>query len=53
MAAFMNSHERPQDPRHQGDLGATTSQFHSGRFDYYGKRPDSDGQLLGERPAVK
>lgn len=53
VAAFMNSQERPQDPRHQGDLAATRSQFHRGKFDYYGTRRSADGQLLGERPAVK
>ena len=50
VAAFMNNHERPQDPRHQGDLAATATQFHSGKFDYYGKRRAIDGHLLGEKP---
>ncbi len=52
-AAYMNSHERPQDPRHQGDLVATTEQFHGGRFDYYGQRNAADGSLLGERPSTR
>jgi thiosulfate dehydrogenase len=51
VAAFMNSHERPQDPRFKGDLAATTKRFHASRFDYYGKRRSADGLLLGERPA--
>ena len=51
VAAFMNSHERPQDPRHNGDLATTTEQFHGGKFDYYGKRKTVEGRLLGERPA--
>jgi thiosulfate dehydrogenase len=53
VAAFMNSHERPQDPRHDGDLAATTKKFHDGKFDYYGKRRDPAGRLLGEQPASK
>jgi thiosulfate dehydrogenase len=51
VAAFMNSQERPQDPRYEGDLAATTEQFHAGKFDYYGKRKTPEGHLLGERPA--
>ncbi|MBK1724095.1 c-type cytochrome [Thiocystis violacea] len=47
VAAFINSHERPQDPRFDGDLAQTTKQFHNGEFDYYGKRKGADGQLLG------
>jgi len=53
VAAFMNSHERPQDPRHKGDLAATTKQFHGGKFDYYGTRKTAEGRLLGEQPARK
>ena len=52
-AAYMNSQERPQDPRHQGDLAATTEQFHGGKFDYYGQRKAPDGSRLGEQPAVR
>ena len=51
VAAFMNSHERPQDPRYKGDVAATTERFHGGAFDYYGKRRTPEGHLLGERPA--
>ena len=51
LAAFMNSHERPQDPRHAGDLDATTERYHGGRFDYFGKRRTPEGHLLGEQPA--
>jgi thiosulfate dehydrogenase len=51
VAAFMNSQERPQDPRYEGDLAATTEEFHAGKFDYYGKRKTPEGHLLGERPA--
>jgi mono/diheme cytochrome c family protein len=48
VAAFMNSHERPQDPRYTGDLAATAAQFHASKFDYY-NRKSPDGYLLGER----
>ncbi len=53
VASFMNSHERPQDPRFQGDLAATTELFHANKFDYYGKRKSEQGYLLGERPAAR
>ena len=53
VSAFMNSHERPQDPRYQGNLAMTAEQFHGGKFDYYGKLKTADGYLLGERPASK
>lgn len=48
VAAFMNSHERPQDPRFTGDLAETTEQFHKSNYSYYGKREGTDGRLLGE-----
>jgi thiosulfate dehydrogenase len=47
LAAFMNSHERPQDPRFRGDLAETTKAFHGGKFDYYGRFRRPDGHLLG------
>jgi len=53
LAAYVNSHERPQDPRYRGDLAATTKEFHGGKLDYYGQRKAPDGSLLGERPAGK
>lgn len=53
VAAYVNSHERPQDPRHEGDIAATADQFHGSKFDYYGKRKGLDGYLLGERPASR
>lgn len=38
VAAWMNSHSRPQDPRYQGDTDATRRQFHANHpYDYYGK----------------
>lgn len=36
VAAFVNSHERPQDPRFQGDVVATKKEFHQHQC-YYGK----------------
>jgi len=48
VAAWMNSQERPQDPRFNGDLAETTARFHGGKYDYYGKLKQPDGRLLGE-----
>jgi thiosulfate dehydrogenase len=48
VAAFVNSHERPQDPRFDGDLQQTTEQFHKNKYSLYGKREGPDGKLLGE-----
>lgn len=48
VAAFMNAHERPQDPRYAGDLAETAEQFHASKYSYYGKRKAADGTLLGE-----
>jgi thiosulfate dehydrogenase len=53
VAAFMNSHERPQDPRFKGDLQDTMEKFHGSIYDYYGKRKSADGFLLGEWPAAR
>lgn len=44
VAAFINSHERPQDPRHEGDLKETDTAFHAHQC-HYGD--EVDGQLLG------
>ena len=51
LAAYMNSHERPQDPRHQGDLDATTKAWHGGKYDYYGTPNGPEGKVLGANPA--
>ena len=48
VAAFMNSHERPQDPRFNGNFSRTASTFHSSKYDYYGKLKLPDGKLLGK-----
>ncbi|WP_392339953.1 c-type cytochrome [Moritella marina] len=45
VAAFMNSHERPQDPRFTGDLKANQEQYHNHQG-YYGK--SVNGKVLGE-----
>lgn len=46
VAAYINSHERPQDPRYQGDLEANDETFHQHQC-YYG---DSLGkQALGSQ----
>ncbi|WP_373509995.1 hypothetical protein [Thiocapsa sp.] len=53
VASFMNGHERPQDPKFQGDLAATAELFHANTFDYYGKQKSEQSYLLGERPAAR
>jgi thiosulfate dehydrogenase len=53
VAAFMDAHERPQDPRYQGSLAETAKRFHASQFDYYGKRKSAEGHLLGEQPASR
>ncbi|OCH23593.1 c-type cytochrome [Aliivibrio sp. 1S128] len=45
VAAFMNSHERPQDPRYKGDLKANQEKYHNHQG-YYGKTVN--GKVLGE-----
>lgn len=52
LAQFINSHERPQDPRFAGDLEETAREFHSNPFSLYGK-PGLDGGLLGSKPSAK
>lgn len=51
VAAYLNSHERPQDPRFDGDLASTAARFHADPFVLYGKYPAADGHLLGSQPA--
>lgn len=53
VAAFMNSHERPQDPRFTGNFSATASTFHSSKYDYYGKLKQPNGKLLGKDAPLK
>jgi len=46
VATFMNSHERPQDPRFKGSIAATRTQHHDSADDMYGLMVN--GQLLGK-----
>ena len=48
VSAYINSFERPQDPRYKGNLQQTTAKFHKSKFDYYGKRKQANGKLLGQ-----
>jgi len=38
VAAYINSQERPQDPRFTGDLAETRKKFHASKYDYYGTK---------------
>jgi thiosulfate dehydrogenase len=53
VAAFINSHERPQDPRFNGNFARTASTYHSSKYDYYGKLKQPNGKLLGENAPRK
>lgn len=46
VAAYINSHERPQDPRNEGDLTSTDRTFHNHQC-YYGDK--INGAVLGSR----
>jgi thiosulfate dehydrogenase len=46
VAMFMNSHERPQDPRFKDTIGATRAQYHDSPDDMYGLTVN--GLLLGK-----
>ena len=45
VAQFVDSHERPQDPRYTGSLEATRARFHDTDNSLYGQRVD--GYVLG------
>lgn len=45
VALFVDSHERPQDPRFTGSVAATRAQFHDDPDSMYGRMVD--GHLLG------
>lgn len=47
VAAYMNSRERPQDPRFKGDVARTAKDFHASDQGYYGQT--LDGAVLGSR----
>lgn len=53
VSAYINSHDRPQDPRHKNNFKETAKKFHSGKNDYYGKLKDKNGKLLGEMSTKK
>lgn len=46
VAAFIDSHERPKDPRQTGAIALAAKQFHSGEQTFYGKV--LNGRLLGQ-----
>ena len=45
VATFMNSQERPQDPRFAGNVAETRKKFHDSAFSMYGKTVN--GKVLG------
>lgn len=53
VAAYMNSRERPQDPRFTKDVATTAKTFHADDNGYYGK--ELDGSVLGSQafPATR
>jgi len=53
VAAYINSHERPQDPRFNGNLQQTMAEFHKSKFSYYGKLKKPDGKLLGQDAPIQ
>lgn len=48
VAYYMDSHERPQDPRFTGDVATTRKQFHDNKWSLYGTT--IDGHVLGSAP---
>jgi thiosulfate dehydrogenase len=53
VAAYINSQERPQDPRFNGDVAAARKAWHDSEYDYYGKPRKPDGRLLGDGAALR
>ena len=49
VATFMDSHERPQDPRFKGSVAATRAQYHDSPDDMYGQTVN--GHVLGASSA--
>jgi thiosulfate dehydrogenase len=47
VALFMNSHERPQDPRFKGSVAATRKAFHDTEDSMYGLTVN--GHVLGNK----
>ncbi len=46
VATYINSHERPQDPRFTGNVADTRKQFHDSEFSLYGQT--INGKVLGQ-----
>jgi len=46
VAMFLDSHERPQDPRFTGDLAETRARYHNSKWSLYGTK--QAGILLGD-----
>lgn len=45
VATFINSHERPQDPRFNGEVEETRAMYHGSKYNTYGT--EVNGKLLG------
>jgi len=45
VSAYMNSHERPQDPRWEGDKASTAEKWHDHECLF---NHEAHGQILGE-----
>lgn len=50
VALFMDSHERPQDPRFTGSVDETRRRFHDSPWSMYGR--SLEGHMLGGDPAL-
>ena len=48
VAAFVNGHERPQDPRFEGSVAETRKKYHDSAMSLYGQKVN--GVVLGENP---
>lgn len=51
VALFMDSHERPQDPRFTSSVATTRKKYHNTRWSMYGET--INGRLLGSAPLVR
>ena len=51
VATYIDSQERPQDPRFTGDVASTRKQFHDSEMSMYGQTVN--GKLLGALPLKK
>ncbi|MGS0729548.1 c-type cytochrome, partial [Shewanella sp. 0m-11] len=50
VAAYINSHERPQDPRFKGDIGKLKQEYHMHQG-YYGQSVDGQA-VLGSKSFI-